>query len=73
MTRYVVVYRAGRALVGRSTLAELSGRPAITIRVHCTVVDHHDDGQALYDMEDALAVLDAVPTRRRAARVGIPA
>lgn len=72
MTRYVVVYRAGRALVGRSTLAELSGRPAITIRVHCTVVDH-EQGQALYDMEDALATLATVRTRQRGPRVGVPA
>lgn len=72
VTRYVVVYRDGRALVGRSTLAELSGRPIPTIRVHCTVVDH-EQGQALYDMEDALAALAAVPTRRRTPRVGLAA
>lgn len=69
MTRYAVVYRDGRALVGRSTLAELSGRSVHTIRARCTVVAHHTDGQALYDMDDALAVLAAIPTRRRGRRV----
>lgn len=72
MIRPVVVFRAGRALVGRATLAHLSGRPAITIRVHCTVVGH-EQGAALYDMEDALAVLAAVPTRQRTPRVAVPA
>lgn len=72
MIRHVVVYQDGRALVGRRTLAELSGRPVPTIRVHCTVVDHQD-GVALYDMEDALAALAAVPTRRRTPRVAVPA
>lgn len=68
MTRHVVVYEPGRTLLDRQTLAVLTGRSVHTIRARCVVAGHRD-GRALYDMEDAAAVLDRLPTRRRAGRV----
>ena len=62
--RHVVVYREGRALIDRQTLALLSGRSVHTIRARCVVVDHME-GKALYDLEDAAAILDGLKTRQR--------
>lgn len=66
VVRHVVVYRDGRALIDRQTLALLSGRSVHTIRARCTVVEHRD-GKALYDMEEAAAILDKLPKRNRKA------
>lgn len=65
MIRHIVVYRDGRALIDRQTLAYLSGRSVHTVRAKCPVVDHRD-GKALYDMEECAAILEAVPTRPHA-------
>lgn len=63
--RHVVVYRGGRALLDRQTLALLTARSVHTIRARCTIAEHTEDGRALYDMEQAVTVLAAIPQRRR--------
>jgi hypothetical protein len=62
----IIIYRTdGRApLVDRQTLALVTGRSVNTIRARCTVAEHRD-GRALYDLDQAEAVLNATPTRRR--------
>lgn len=69
----MIVTRQGRRLVDREALAHLTGRSQHTIRARCTVVRHDKQtGRALYDVADAVAVLDATPTRQRN-RDGSPA
>lgn len=68
MKNPVVVYREGRALLDRQTMAGMAGRSVHTVRAKCPVAEHHF-GRAMYDMEACLALLDAVPTRRPRAGV----
>lgn len=68
MKNPVVVYRKGRALLDRQTLAHVTSRSIHTIRAKCPISEHHL-GRAMYDMEACLAVLEAVPTRRPRTRV----
>ena len=65
MIRHVVVYRDGRPLVDRQTLAALSRRSVHTIRARCPVVGH-EKGKALYDMEHCLVILAGIPARPHA-------
>lgn len=65
MIRHVVVYREGRALVDRQTLAVLAGRSIHTIRARCPVVGH-EKGKALYEMEHCLVILTGIPARQHA-------
>jgi hypothetical protein len=62
----IIIYRdGGRApLIDRQTLALITGRSVNTIRARCEVAEHRD-GRALYDLDQAEAVLNATPTRRR--------
>jgi hypothetical protein len=62
----IIIYRdQGRApLVDRQTLALVLGRSVHTIRLRCPVAEHRG-GRALYDLDQAEAVLNAIPTRRR--------
>ncbi len=60
----IVRYHGGRALVDREALAQLTGRSVHTIRAKCEPVRRHD-GRPLYDLETAVAVLNAVATRSR--------
>lgn len=69
MIRHVVVYRDGRALVDRQTLAQLASRSVHTVRARCAVIDRAE-GKALYDMEDALIVLSELPKRHRGTATG---
>lgn len=71
MSEHVIIKEPGRVLIDRQTLAVLSGRSVHTIRARCPIVEHRD-GRALYDMEQADAILKAIPTRRRA-RIDQPA
>lgn len=65
MTRTpVVLYRGGRALVDRASLARLFGRSEHTIRLRCPVAKHHQ-GRALYDVEQCHVILAAIPVRNR--------
>lgn len=68
MKNPVVVYREGRALLDRQTMADMAGRSVHTVRAKCPIAEHHLS-RAMYDMEACLALLDAVPTRRPRARV----
>lgn len=52
-----------RTLVDRRTLAFLTQRPISTIRARCTVIDYHPDRRALYDLDEAQAVLAVTPPR----------
>lgn len=61
----IIVYKPGLVLVDRQTLALVTGRSVNTIRARCEVVEHHRDGRALYDLNQAEQVLAAIPTRRR--------
>ena len=63
----VVIYRDGgqTRLVDRRTLAMVTGRSVHTIRLRCSIATYHDDGRALYDLDQAQQVLAAIPTRRR--------
>lgn len=62
----IIIYRdSGRApLVDRQTLAYITGRSVHTIRLRCPIAERRD-GRALYDLDQAEAVLNAIPTRRR--------
>jgi hypothetical protein len=60
----IVHLPGGRSLVDRQTLALVTGRSVNTIRARCEVTEHRD-GRALYDLDQAQAVLAAIPTRRR--------
>jgi hypothetical protein len=64
----VVVYREGKALLDRQSMAHVAGRSVHTIRARCPIAEHHL-GRAMYDMEDCLAILEAIPTRRPRAQV----
>jgi hypothetical protein len=61
---HIVIHEADRTLVDRQTLALLTGRSVHTIRARCDVAEHRD-GRALYDIDQAEQVLEAIPTRRR--------
>lgn len=62
----VVRYRDGRALVDRRSLALLAKRSPRTIEARCPVACYTRDGRALYDAAQCQAILDTIPTRRRA-------
>lgn len=64
----VVVYRDGIALLDRQTMAHLADRSVHTIRAKCPIAEHHL-GRAMYAMEECLAILAAIPTRRPRDRV----
>lgn len=68
MIRHVVVYREGRSLVDRQTMAQVAERSVHTVRAKCPIAEHHL-GRAMYDMEVCLVLLAAIPTRRVRARV----
>lgn len=59
----VVVYRDGKALLDRQTMAHIASRSVHTIRAKCPISEHHL-GRAMYDMEACLSILAAIPTRR---------
>jgi hypothetical protein len=61
--RHVIIYEPGRVLIDRQTLARLTGRSVHTIRARCPVAAHRD-GRALYDMDQAEAILGSLATRR---------
>ncbi|WP_086668053.1 hypothetical protein [Lentzea kentuckyensis] len=52
-----------RVLIDRRTLAHITQRPVPTIRARCTVVDYSTDRRALYDLDQAQAVLAVTPPR----------
>lgn len=60
----LVVYEKERTLIDRQTLALLTGRSIHTIRARCPIATHQD-GRALYDMEQTAAILEAIPTRQK--------
>lgn len=60
----IVLTHADPVLVDREALIHLTGRSRHTIRLRCKVV-RYSRGRALYDMEQALATLEAIPTRGR--------
>ena len=66
MKNPVVVYRNGVALLDRQTMAHMAGRSVHTVRAKCPVAEHHL-GRAMYAMEECLKILNAIPTRQRAA------
>lgn len=68
MKNPVVVYREGRALLDRQTMADMAGRSVHTVRAKCPIAEHHL-GRAMYDMEACLSILDKVSTRRPRAAV----
>lgn len=59
----IVLAKADPVLVDREALIHLTGRSKHTIRLRCTVV-RYSRGRALYAMEEAVATLAAIPTRR---------
>lgn len=62
--RNVIIYERRRTLIDRQTLAHLAGRSVHTVRARCPIAEHRG-GRALYDLEQAAAILADVPTRRR--------
>lgn len=69
MRRHMIIKEPGRVLIDRHTLAHLTGRSVHTIRARCPIAEHRD-GRALYDMDQAEAILNATPTRLRQHLVG---
>jgi hypothetical protein len=65
----MIIYERERTLIDRQTLAHLAGRSVHTVRARCPIAEHRA-GRALYDMEQAAAILGRIPTRRRHTAVG---
>lgn len=61
----IVLTKRERVLVDREALAMVTRRSVHTIRFRCEVVSHRD-GRPLYDLEQEVARLAAIPTRQRA-------
>lgn len=59
----IVDINPDRVLIDRRTLARVTRRPIGTIRAHCEVVGYHHDRRALYDLNQATAVLAVTPPR----------
>ncbi len=57
--------RVGRTVVDREFLATATGRSEHTIRARCTTIGYSRDGRALYDLDDATAILDTLAVRTR--------
>lgn len=60
----IVLSHHDPVLVDREALVALTGRSEHTIRLRLTPVKYRH-GRAMYDMEQAVATLDTIPTRRR--------
>lgn len=57
-----MIYLKDRVLLDRQTLAALSGRSAETIRRRLPVAEYRN-GRAYYHLDQAKALLDAIPKR----------
>jgi hypothetical protein len=63
----VIVLKVGdRTLMDREALAQWTQRSPHTVRLRCPVY-RYASGTAIYDADACADLLDAVPTRRRAA------
>lgn len=60
----LVLQRPDQWLCDREALSVWLCRSPETIRKRCPVVEYHEDGRALYDMEACAAILGLIPTRR---------
>lgn len=49
----------------REAVAGWLGRSVATLRKHVPVIGYDREGRALVDLEQAVAILEAIPTRRR--------
>ena len=49
----------------REAVAAWLGRSVATLRKHVPVIGYDREGRALVDLEQAVAILAAVPTRQR--------
>lgn len=61
----IVLTRLDPILVDREALAMITGRSVHTIRFRCKVERYHYSGRPLYALEDEVARLARIPTRRR--------